>query len=83
MTTTDTDLFVVAFVHPAGAFTLVAINAGSKDKTLTVGGAGVPASFSAYRTSAADDCAAAGTVNNGAIVLKADRITTLVNGSAP
>jgi O-glycosyl hydrolase len=83
VTTTESDLFVLAFVHPAGAFTLVAINAGNKDKTLTVGGAGVPATFSAYRTSAADNCAAVGTMNNGAIVLKADSLTTLVNGSAP
>ncbi len=84
VTTTDASLFVVAFSNPGSdAFTIVAINTASSDKTLTIGGAGVPQSFSAYRTSASDDCVAAGTMANGAITLKADSVTTLVNGSTP
>jgi O-glycosyl hydrolase len=82
VTTTDSKLFVVAFTNPgSGAFTIVAINTATSDKTLTIGGAGVPQSFSAYRTSASDNCVAAGTMANGAITLKADSVTTLVNGS--
>jgi glucuronoarabinoxylan endo-1,4-beta-xylanase len=84
VTTTDSSLFVVAFTNPgSGAFTIVAINTASSDKTLTIGGAGVPQTFDAYRTSASDNCVAAGNMANGAITLKADSVTTLVNGSTP
>jgi glucuronoarabinoxylan endo-1,4-beta-xylanase len=82
VTTTDSSLFVVAFTNPgSGAFTIVAINTAQSDKTLTIGGAGVPQTFDAYRTSASDNCVAAGNMANGAITLKADSVTTLVNGS--
>ena len=85
VTSSDPDLFVVAFAHPTtGAFTVVAINAGTQDKTLTMGGAGgasVPSTFAAYRTSAGEDCVSVGSVINGSITLAADSITTLVNGN--
>jgi glucuronoarabinoxylan endo-1,4-beta-xylanase len=82
VTTTDSSLFVVAFTNPgSGAFTIVAINTATSDKTLTIGGAGVPQTFDAYRTSASENCVSAGNMANGAITLKADSVTTLVNGS--
>jgi O-glycosyl hydrolase len=82
VTSNDASLFVVAFAHPtSGAFTVVAINTGTSDKTLALGGSGVPSTFTAYRTSASENCATVGTVTNGSITLKADSVTTLVNGS--
>jgi len=65
------------------ATTIVAINNGSKDKSLVLGGAGVPATYDAFRTSASENCISVGSVSNGGIItLKADSITTLVNGSS-
>lgn len=82
VTSNDSNLFVVAFSHVAlGATTLVAINTASEDKKLALGGAGAPSTYEAYRTSASEDCATLGTVTNGQITLKADSITTLVNGN--
>ena len=82
VTTTDASLFLVAFTNPgSGAFTIVAINTATSDKTLTIGGANVPQTFSAYRTSSSENCVAAGSMANGAITLKADSVTTLVNGN--
>lgn len=82
VTSTDSDLFVVAFVHPTmNATTLVAINNNTKqDKALVLGGAGIPSTYSAFRTSATENGVALGNVSNGSITLKADSITTLVNG---
>jgi O-glycosyl hydrolase len=77
----DPDLFVVAFVHPTmNTTTIVAINNGSKDKPMVLGGDGIPSTYDTYRTSANEDCASVGSVSNGAITLKANSITTLVNG---
>ena len=79
--TADPDLFVVAFVHPTmNATTIVAINNANKDKALILGGSGIPSTYSAFRTSATEDCVSVGSVTNGGITLKADSITTLVNG---
>jgi hypothetical protein len=64
-----------------GSVTVVAINTASQDKTLVLGGASIPATFNAYRTSTSENCVSVGSVTNGAIVLKADSITTLVNGN--
>lgn len=80
-TSSDSSLFVVAFTHSTmGAFTVVAINTSSQDKSLTLGGADIPATFDGYRTSATEDCVSIGSVTNGTITVKADSITTLVNG---
>jgi O-glycosyl hydrolase len=82
VTSGDSNLFVVAFTHPTMAsFTIVAINTGTQDKNLILGGASVPSTFDAYRTSTSENCVSVGSVSNGAIVLKADSITTLVNGN--
>jgi glucuronoarabinoxylan endo-1,4-beta-xylanase len=82
VTTSDPDLFAVAFSNPAsGAFTIVAINTATSSKTLTLGGANLPATFNAFRTSATENCVSVGSVNNGSITLAADSVTTLVNGT--
>jgi glucuronoarabinoxylan endo-1,4-beta-xylanase len=82
VTSTDSSLFVVAFAHPTtGAFTVVAINTASTDKPLNLGGANVPSTFTAYRTSASENCVTVGSVTNGSITVKADSVTTLVNGN--
>ncbi|HSY42101.1 MAG TPA: hypothetical protein VLA79_21345, partial [Polyangia bacterium] len=84
ISSTDPTLFLVAFTNPgSGAFTIVAINTDTSDKTLTIGGANVPQTFDTYRTSASENCVSAGNMANGAITLKADSVTTLVNGSTP
>jgi hypothetical protein len=64
-----------------GAFTVVAINTATSDKPLALGGAGVPSTFTAYRTSASENCVTVGSVSNGSITLKADSVTTLVSGN--
>jgi O-glycosyl hydrolase len=82
VTSSDASLFVVAFTHPTmGAFTVVAINTATSDKPLALGGAGVPSTFTAYRTSASENCVTVGSVSNGSITLKADSVTTLVSGN--
>jgi glucuronoarabinoxylan endo-1,4-beta-xylanase len=82
VTSTDSNLFVVAFQHPAmNSFSLVAINAATQDKPLVLGGTNVPATYGAYRTSATENAVSIGSVTNGSIMLKADSITTLVNGN--
>jgi glucuronoarabinoxylan endo-1,4-beta-xylanase len=82
VTTTDPNLFVVAFAHPTmGAFTVVAINTSNTNKSLVLGGANVPTSFSAYRTSATENTVSLGTVSAPSITLRADSVTTLVNGN--
>ena len=82
VTSSDSNLFAVAFTHSAmSSFTIVVINTATQDKNLVLGGTNVPSTFTAYRTSASEDCATIGSVTNGSIVLKADSITTLVNGN--
>lgn len=82
VTTSDPNLFVVAFAHPTmGAFTVVAINTSNTNKSLVLGGANVPTSFSAFRTSATENTVSLGTVSAPSITLRADSVTTLVNGN--
>jgi glucuronoarabinoxylan endo-1,4-beta-xylanase len=81
-TSSDSTLFVVAFTHATmGSFTVVVINTASQDKGLVLGGSDIPSTFDAYRTSATENCVSVGSVTNGSITLKADSITTLVNGN--
>jgi O-glycosyl hydrolase len=82
VTSNDPNVFALAFVHPTmNSFVLVAINTASSNKSLVLGGNNVPTSFAAYRTSAAENCVSLGTVSAPSITLKADSITTLVNGN--
>jgi MYXO-CTERM domain-containing protein len=78
----DSEVMAVAFAHPTmNAFTVVAINTGGSSKKLTLAGAGLPAAYQAFRTSAQEDAAELGSVAAGAITLPPSSITTLVNGS--
>jgi glucuronoarabinoxylan endo-1,4-beta-xylanase len=78
----DPEVMVVAFQHPTmNAFTLVALNVGSASKTINLAGAGWPADFRAFRTSASENAVDLGTVAADAITLPASSITTFVNGS--
>ena len=82
VTTSDPNLFVVAFTHQAmGAFTIVAINTSSSSKTLVLGGSNIPTTFSAFRTSATENAVSLGTVGAPSVTLRADSVTTLVNGN--
>jgi O-glycosyl hydrolase len=84
VTTPDPTLFIVAFTNPGtGAFTMVAINSDTTDKTLTIHGANIPSTFEVHRTSASEDCVFAGNMSKDGIRLKADSVTTLVNGPTP
>jgi hypothetical protein len=64
-----------------GAFTIVAINTASTNKSLVLGGSNVPTTFSAFRTSATENGVSLGTVGVPSITLRADSVTTLVNGN--
>ena len=78
----DPEVMAVAFSNPSmNAFTVVAINTGSSSKTLTLIGAGLPAQYQAFRTSATEDAVELGAVAANAITLPAGTITTLVDGS--
>lgn len=82
VTSSDSNLFAVAFTHEKlGATTLVVINTATSDKNMVLGGTNLPTTYDAFRTSSSEDCAALGAVTNGRITLKADSITTLVNGN--
>jgi MYXO-CTERM domain-containing protein len=78
----DPEVMAVAFSNPSmSAFTVVAINTGSGSKTLTLTGAGMPATYQAFRTSAKEDAVDLGSVAANAITLPGSSITTLINGS--
>jgi glucuronoarabinoxylan endo-1,4-beta-xylanase len=82
VTSDDDEVLVVGFDHPEmGALTLVVINVGEQEKSVTLQGPALPADFAAFRSSATEDCEALGTVGGDAIVLPARSVTTLVNGS--
>jgi len=77
----DSEVLAAAFEHEAmGAFTVVLINAGTQTKTLNLHGTNLPASFTAYRTSASEDCAQTGTAG-ASFELPASSVTTLVSGN--
>ena len=82
VTSSDPNLFVVAFVHPTmSSFTVVAINTATTSKSLVLGGSNVPTTFAAHRTSATENCVSLGNVSAPSITLRADSITTLVSGN--
>jgi len=73
----DTLVYPVAFKHTADrTFTVVLVNSASSEKSVTLAGGG-PASYRAYRTSASQNCADAGTVSAGSVTLPASSVTTL------
>ena len=78
----DPEVMAVAFQNTAmNAFTIVAINTGSASKSINLVGAGLPADFHAFRTSASENAADLGTVAAASLTLPASSITSFVNGS--
>jgi O-glycosyl hydrolase len=73
----DGSVYVTAFHHAADrTLTLVLINAASSTKAVSVTGGAT--SYTAYRTSAGEDCRSVGTVSAGSVSLPASSVTTLV-----
>jgi len=82
--TTDTNLISSAYYSPnSKEFTSVLINTSATAKMITLTGANVPTSFTSYLTTsdANTNCKDMGVVNNGAIVLPANSIMTLVSSA--
>jgi len=80
--TTDANLLSSAFYNPVSkAFTSVLINSSASPKLVTLSGTNVPTSFTSYLTTTDSgvDCKDMGIVANGAIVLPANSIMTLVS----
>ena len=72
-------IFPLAFIHtPNQETTLALINDNSTAKVIQLAGAGLPASFNQYNTTATDNCTDAGIVSStGRIVLPASSVVTL------
>ncbi|GCE11977.1 sugar-binding protein [Tengunoibacter tsumagoiensis] len=78
-TSTDANIQTVAFNDSSNhTMTVVLINSGTSDKTMSLSfqGQNIPSSFTAYRTSANEQVVNAGTVS-GSVMLPASSITTL------
>jgi O-glycosyl hydrolase len=81
----NSSVFVSAYRHAAqGTQTIVLANTSTAAQTVTVGGAGLPASFTVYRTSATDNAANVGTYASGSgLTLPGRSIVTLQAGGTP
>jgi O-glycosyl hydrolase len=64
----DQDVFAVAFEHPLkGTNTIILINGGKEDKSVTILGSDLPAIYTIYlTTSGKENCSESGTVKPGA-----------------
>lgn len=87
-TSDDRDIFVSAFEHTAkGTNTIILINAGSTDKSISLEGTGLPAEFSIYlTTSGAENCKLIGIVTSNtdnSFVMPAKSVVTLQAGGDP
>jgi O-glycosyl hydrolase len=84
-TSANTNVFVSAFEHPAqGTHTVVVANTSQSAQSVTLGGAGLPTTFTIYRTSVAENAVNAGEYVTGtALSLPARSITTLQSGGSP
>jgi len=84
-TSVNTSVFVSAFEHAAnGTQTIVLANTSSGSQSVTVGGAGLPATFTIYRSSPSENAVNAGEYATGtALTLPARSITTLQAGGTP
>lgn len=81
----NNSVFVSAYEHGgAGTHTIVLANTSTSAQSVTVGGANLPATFTIYRTSAAENAANAGDYATGtALSLPARSVTTLQAGGTP
>ena len=84
-TSTNSNVFVSAYQHTAqGTHTIVLINTAATAQSVTLGGAGLPASFTIFRTSATDNAAEVGTYITGSVLsLPARSVVTLQAGGTP
>jgi glucuronoarabinoxylan endo-1,4-beta-xylanase len=75
--TDDDDVPGVAFIHPEHqTLTIVLLNLSGQTKDVGLTGVTLPA-MQAYRTSAGENCVAAGTVSGSTVSLPASSVTTL------
>jgi glucuronoarabinoxylan endo-1,4-beta-xylanase len=81
----NSNVSVSAFEHAgAGTHTIVLANTSTSAQSVTVGGAGLPATFTIYRTSASENGVNAGEYATGtSLSLPARSISTLQAGGAP
>jgi glucuronoarabinoxylan endo-1,4-beta-xylanase len=84
----DPDIFAVAFEHPdKGTNTIVIINGGNEDKSVTIIGSDLPSLFTIYQTTSGNDnCRESGTVKPGignSFRLPGISIVTLQAGGDP
>ncbi len=84
-TSINASVFVSAYEHPTqGTHTVVLANTSTSAQTVTVGGAGLPATFAIVRTSAGENAAGVGDYATGtALTLPARSLTTLQAGGTP
>jgi hypothetical protein len=82
---TKANVFVSAYQHASnGTHTVILINNATTAQSVTVGGAGMPANFTIFRTSSTDNCINAGTYSTGtSISLPAKSVVTLQAGGTP
>lgn len=82
---TNANVSVSAFQHAGqGTQTIVLANTSSSAQTITVGGAGLPSSFTVFRTSATDNCGDVGVYTAGtSLTLPARSLVTLQAGGTP
>jgi len=75
----DAEVWTVAFTNASsGAFTVVALNTGAAQKTLTLAGTGLPSTLNVRQTSPSQNFADLGTVaSNGSVTLPSRSVTTL------
>ncbi|MGE5557313.1 MAG: glycoside hydrolase family 30 beta sandwich domain-containing protein, partial [Bacillota bacterium] len=79
----DPDILACAFEHGTlNNFVVVLLNKSTSAKTISLGGANIPDTFTVYRTTGgADNCSNVGTTNKSSVYLPAKSVVTLVNGS--
>jgi O-glycosyl hydrolase len=82
---TNSSVFVSAYEHAgAGTHTIVLANTSTSAQSVSLGGTGLPASFTVYRTSSSENSVNAGEYATGsALSLPARSVTTLQAGGAP
>lgn len=75
----DQDVLGVAFNHKQKkTLTVVLVNNNSGSKSVSLSGSNMPDNFTAYRTSASDNCKNVGSVSKSSISLPGKSVTTLV-----
>lgn len=78
----DEGILAVAFEHTGmSAFTAVLINTTAQPRTVTLTGAGIPATLEQFTTTSTLDCVDAGSVAAGAITLPPSSVNTVVSGN--